>query len=59
LLLELNTLLPQCLLSDWVRLGRWLGRLLRDDYHPDAATALPIFSTASDKVDDKGSNLKL
>ena len=31
---ELKTLLPQCMLSDWVRLGRRLGRLLRDRHHP-------------------------
>ena len=31
---ELKKLLPQCLLPDWVRLGRRLGRLLRDRHHP-------------------------
>ena len=31
---ELRKLLPQCLLADWVRLGRRLGRLLRDHHHP-------------------------
>ena len=37
---ELKTLLPQCLLPDWVRLGRRLGRLLRDHHHPDQREAL-------------------
>ena len=37
---ELKTLLPQCLLPDWVRLGRRLGRLLRDHHHPDQRDAL-------------------
>jgi ATP-dependent helicase HrpA len=37
---ELKTLLPQCLLPDWVRLGRRLGRLLRDDHHPTQRVAL-------------------
>jgi len=37
---ELKTLLPQCLLSDWVRLGRRLARLLRDRHHPDQREAL-------------------
>src|SRR5882757_6683040 len=32
---ELKTLLPQCMLADWVRLGRRLARLLRDRHHPD------------------------
>ncbi len=32
---ELKTLLPQCLLPDWVRLGRRLGRILRDQHHAD------------------------
>ncbi len=31
---ELKTLLPQCMLADWVRLGRRLARLLRDRHHP-------------------------
>src|SRR5205814_1936999 len=31
---ELKKLLPQCLLADWVRLGRRLVRLLRDRHHP-------------------------
>ena len=31
---ELKTLLPQCMLADWVRLGRRLARLLRDQHHP-------------------------
>ncbi len=37
---ELTTLLPQCLLPDWVRLGRRLGRLLRDRHHPAQRDAL-------------------
>ena len=37
---ELTTLLPQCLLPDWVRLGRRLARLLRDRHHPDQRDAL-------------------
>src|SRR5258708_15869092 len=37
---ELSTLLPQCLLPDWVRLGRRLARLLRDRHHPDQRDAL-------------------
>jgi ATP-dependent helicase HrpA len=37
---ELKTLLPQCLLPDWVRLGRRLGRLLRDHHHEDQRDAL-------------------
>src|SRR5512140_2250051 len=37
---ELRTLLPQCLLPDWVRLGRRLGRLLRDHHHPAQRDAL-------------------
>jgi ATP-dependent helicase HrpA len=37
---ELKTLLPQCLLPDWVRLGRRLGRLLRDRHHPAQRDAL-------------------
>ena len=37
---ELKTLLPQCLLPDWVRLGRRLARLLRDRHHPDKRDAL-------------------
>ena len=37
---ELKTLLPQCLLPDWVRLGRRLARLLRDHHHPDQRDAL-------------------
>ena len=32
---ELKTLLPQCMVADWVRLGRRLARLLRDRHHPD------------------------
>ena len=37
---ELKTLLPQCLLPDWVRLGRRLARLLRDQHHPVQRDAL-------------------
>ncbi len=37
---ELRTLLPQCLLPDWVRLGRRLGRLLRDRHHETHRDAL-------------------
>ena len=37
---ELKTLLPQCLLPDWVRLGSRLVRLLRDRHHPDKHEAL-------------------
>jgi ATP-dependent helicase HrpA len=37
---ELTALLPQCLLPDWVRLGRRLARILRDRHHPDQREAL-------------------
>ncbi|MBA4148602.1 MAG: ATP-dependent RNA helicase HrpA [Verrucomicrobia bacterium] len=37
---ELKTLLPQCMLPDWVRLGSRLIRLLRDKHHPDKHDAL-------------------
>ena len=37
---ELKRLLPRCLLPDWVRLGRRLARLLRDQHHPDQRAAL-------------------
>ena len=37
---ELTRLLPQCLLHDWVRLGRRLARLLRDQHHPEQRSAL-------------------
>jgi ATP-dependent helicase HrpA len=37
---ELKTLLPQCLLHDWVRLGRRLARLLRARHHPGQRDAL-------------------
>ena len=37
---ELKTLLPRCLLPDWVRLGSRLVRLLRDQHHPDRHDAL-------------------
>lgn len=37
---ELQSLLPRCLLADWVRLGSRLVRLLRDRHHPDKHDAL-------------------
>jgi ATP-dependent helicase HrpA len=37
---ELKTLLPQCMLPDWVRLGRRLARILRDRHHADQRDAL-------------------
>ncbi len=37
---ELKRLLPQCLLPDWVRLGRRLVRILQDRHHPDKRDAL-------------------
>jgi len=37
---ELTKLLPQCLLRDWVHLGRRLARLLRDQHHSDRREAL-------------------
>ncbi len=37
---ELTKLLPQCLLHDWVRLGRRLARLLRNQHHPAQRDAL-------------------
>lgn len=37
---ELKSLLPQCLLPDWVRLGSRLVRLLRDRHHPDKHEAI-------------------
>ncbi|MEI6781089.1 MAG: ATP-dependent RNA helicase HrpA [Verrucomicrobiota bacterium] len=37
---ELKKLLPQCLLPDWVRLGRRLVRLLHDRHHPAQRDAL-------------------
>lgn len=37
---ELKELLPQCLLPDWVRLGRRLARILRDRHHADQRDAL-------------------
>src|SRR4051794_37138776 len=37
---EIKTLLPRGLLSDWVRLGSRLVRLLRDQRHPDAHDAI-------------------
>jgi ATP-dependent helicase HrpA len=37
---EIRTLLPQAMLSDWVRLGSRLVRLMRDRLHPDAHDAV-------------------
>ena len=37
---ELKTLLPQCLLYDWVRIGSRLVRLIRDKRHADVHDAL-------------------
>ena len=37
---EIRTLLPQAMLSDWVRLGSRLVRLVRDRLHPDAHEAV-------------------
>ena len=37
---ELKSLLPQCLSLDWVRLGRRLGRIVRDHHHPSQRDAL-------------------
>jgi ATP-dependent helicase HrpA len=37
---ELQSLLPRCLLPDWVRLGSRLVRLLRDRHHPERHDAL-------------------
>ncbi|HLP76780.1 MAG TPA: hypothetical protein VK327_07655, partial [Candidatus Paceibacterota bacterium] len=37
---QLKTLLPQCLLHDWVRLGWRLARLLRAQHHQDKRDAL-------------------
>jgi len=37
---ELKMLLPQCMLPDWVRLGRRLGRILRDPHPADQRDAL-------------------
>jgi ATP-dependent helicase HrpA len=37
---EIRTLLPQCMLHDWVRLGRRLARLLRDTHHAEQREAL-------------------
>jgi len=37
---ELKSLLPQCLLWDWVRLGSRMVRLVRDHHHPGAHDAL-------------------
>ena len=37
---ELQRLLPQCLLPDWVRLGARAVRLFRDQHHPDAHEAI-------------------
>ena len=37
---ELKTLLPRCLLPDWVRLGARAARLFHDRHHPDRHDAL-------------------
>ena len=37
---ELKTLLPRCMLPDWVRLGSRLIRLIRDQHHHDKHEAL-------------------
>jgi ATP-dependent helicase HrpA len=37
---ELKSLLPRCMLPDWVRLGARAVRLFRDRHHPDAHDAL-------------------
>jgi ATP-dependent helicase HrpA len=37
---ELKSLLPRCLLPDWVRLGSRAARLFRDQLHPDRHGAL-------------------
>src|SRR5204863_9521696 len=37
---DLRKLLPQCMTADWVRLGRRLLRLLRDEHHPAQREAL-------------------
>jgi ATP-dependent helicase HrpA len=37
---EIRSLLPRAMLSDWVRLGARLVRLLRDHHHPDAHEAV-------------------
>src|SRR6266852_3766111 len=37
---ELKRLLPQCLLPDWVRLGRRLVRILQDRHHAPQRDAL-------------------
>ncbi len=37
---ELKALLPRCMLTDWVKLGSRLIRLLRDRHHPDKHEAL-------------------
>ncbi len=39
-IIELQSLLPRCLLPDWVRLGSRLVRLLRDKHHPERHDAL-------------------
>ena len=38
--IELQEMLPRCLLPDWVRLGARAVRLFRDRHHPDAHDAL-------------------
>src|SRR3569833_3453600 len=45
---ELKALLPQCMLADWVRLGRRLARLLRDQHHP--AQREPLLARLREQV---------
>lgn len=50
---ELRSLLPQCLLWDWVRLGSRLVRLLRDQHHAGAHDAVldRLLQQARDSAD--------
>jgi len=45
---ELKALLPQCMLADWVRFGRRLARLLRDEHHP--AQRDPLLARLKEQV---------
>jgi len=45
---ELKALLPQCMLADWVRFGRRLARLLRDQHHP--AQRDPLLARLKEQV---------
>ena len=45
---ELKILLPRCMLADWVRLGRRLARLLRDQHHP--AQREPLLARLREQV---------